>query len=561
MPELELRPWQKEANTKTLNWYISNKEKLFLLNGAPGCGKTIYAAYLAKNLKELDFIDRVIVIAPTKEVVRKWSEEFEFVTKLPMTKVTSADENIEGYGIDLCATWQAVEGLSDAFQKVCNSSRTLVICDEHHHASVAASWGQGANGAFKSAKYVLILTGTPLRSDGNESVWLAHDVRGKIKHPEQGTFTLSYGDAVDFGYCRSITFHRHKGELDVTQGDDTIATVSSDSGSDIKGNVKKINGIDTALEFYNLACKVPYNEDGSENYNSYQRSMLIEAIKALENTQQRMPNAGGLVISPSIEVAEYMVRLLEKLTNKKPILVHSKLRNSSERIRTFRNSNHDWIVSVNMISEGVDLPRLRVLVYLPYAQTELSFRQAMGRVVRNYKINDDTRAYVVMPNTQVFDEYASRVEDEMGPKYKNIESINKTKICPICDKENELSAKVCECGYDFPKRKTNFKPCLDDNCNQLNPIQAKECQSCGTSFENRFSISLKDALRQGVIARGMQLTEEETKESEKIAEKIRSDILATGDDRIIKTFSCYPDESFVRICKVLSQYYKKTYDK
>ena len=29
--------------------------------------------------------------------------------------------------------------LQDGFQRVCNSSRTLVICDEHHHAAVAAA--------------------------------------------------------------------------------------------------------------------------------------------------------------------------------------------------------------------------------------------------------------------------------------------------------------------------------------------------------------------------------------------------------------------------------------
>ena len=52
-----------------------------------------------------------------------------------------------------------IEGLLEAFQQVCASSRTLVICDEHHHA-VQAAWGSGANGAFALAKYVIILTGT-----------------------------------------------------------------------------------------------------------------------------------------------------------------------------------------------------------------------------------------------------------------------------------------------------------------------------------------------------------------------------------------------------------------
>ena len=62
-----------------------------------------------------------------------------------------------------------------------------------------------------------------------------------------------------------------------------------------------------------------------------------------------------------------------------------------------------------MVSEGVDIPRLRILVYLPHAKTELAFRQAMGRVVRNFGPNDITRAYVIMPAFQIFDEFARRV--------------------------------------------------------------------------------------------------------------------------------------------------------
>jgi hypothetical protein len=51
-----------------------------------------------------------------------------------------------------------------------------------------------------------------------------------------------------------------------------------------------------------------------------------------------------------------------------------------------------WIASVAMISEGVDIKRFRVLMYLPNALTELAFRQAIGRVVRSIGPTDDTRA-------------------------------------------------------------------------------------------------------------------------------------------------------------------------
>ena len=90
-------------------------------------------------------------------------------------------------------------------------------------------------------------------------------------------------------------------------------------------------------------------------------------------------------------------------------------------------------VSVAMVSEGVDIKRLRVLVYLPNAQTELFFRQAIGRVVRSFGRNDNTSAYVVMPKIPQFEKFALNIEKEMPPKKINDIQRPQKKVCPICD--------------------------------------------------------------------------------------------------------------------------------
>ena len=78
-----------------------------------------------------------------------------------------------------------------------------------------------------------------------------------------------------------------------------------------------------------------------------------------------MPDAGGLVIVPSIEMAQYMVDLITLIDGETPMLVHSQMPNPEQKIRAFRNNNKRWLVSVAMVSEGVDIKRLRVLIYLP----------------------------------------------------------------------------------------------------------------------------------------------------------------------------------------------------
>ena len=228
--------------------------------------------------------------------------------------------------------------------------------------------------------------------------------------------------------------------------------------------------------------------------------MLDWAIAKLNDLRLRMPDAGGLVIAPSIPVAEYMAELLEELDAEKPVIVHSQTANSDGKISTFRNSKKRWLVSVSMVSEGVDIQRLRVLVYLPSAQTELYFRQAMGRVVRNSGPHDDSRSYVVMPTHRVFEEYARRVEDEMSPGKRKADGAPTTKICPECGAECAREAEFCNiCDTQFQKRSDRLKHC--QSCGALNPVSAKDCQNCGGSFGHDFEITLDEALRVGAIIR------------------------------------------------------------
>lgn len=552
MSDIQLRPWQVTCLKQATQWLSSGQDRHFLINAAPGAGKTLCASVIAKQLIDSGEIERVVVIAPRRTVVRQWAKEFKFVTGREMLKITATDEEPEDYGTDLCATWSAVQGLLDAFQAICQSASTLVICDEHHHAAIKAAWGDGANGAFADAKYVLILTGTPIRSDGKEAVWLAYDDAGEINHPEAGTYTLSYGEAVDLEYCRPITFHRHEGKFSVTLVDGENINVSGSAEAKLSPRLKKINGLQKALDYYKLACTPKYLKNGRADINSYQASMLEWCIAKLNDIRMRMPQAGGLVIAPNIPVAEYMAELLEALDGEKPVIVHSQTANPDGKIKAFNKNNKRWIVSVAMISEGVDIPRLRILAYLPNAQTELSFRQAMGRVVRNHGPQDDSRAYVVMPTHRIFEEYARRVEREMSPSAKTEKEKPKTKLCPECGAECEKGSKACHvCDFEFPKPPVKMKMC--NACGALNPQTSKICQSCGTNFDQDFEISLEDALRVGAIVRGMDLDESEVQYGEKIRDVFRDGILKSGDETLVKILRQLPEESYGRLAQLIEQ--------
>lgn len=547
---MQLRDWQANALTKALHWLVEDaKDKHFLINAAPGAGKTVAACVIAKQLMEMGLVDRVIVIAPRVEVVRQWSKDFHQITGKFMGKVTGADDQIE---TDVCATWAAIESLQDAFQAVCKSARVLLICDEHHHAAVSAAWGNSADSAFTDAKYVLVLTGTPIRSDQKQSVWMAYDDQGAIDHPEEGTYTLTYGEAVDLGYCRPATFHRHEGRFTVDLEDGEQVIVTSKQPANLTPTMARIPGLQRALNFFKLACAPQFEADGrTPRVDAYQGTMVEWASTKLNDLRYRMPNAGGLVIAPSIEMAEYMVKLIERMEGETPGIVHSQMPNAEGRIESFRYTEKRWLVSVAMISEGVDIPRLRVLIYLPHALTELAFRQALGRVVRSAGPDDDTRAYVIMPSFDILETFARRVEDEMPATAKKDDGPPKTKKCPSCTTEAPLAAKFCEvCGYEFPKAPPRFKPC--SKCGGLNTLSARACQHCGEKFGTDFVLTLDEALRTGAIVRGMDVDEEDVQEGEAMAANVRKLVASSGDAKLVRVIKQLPEESWARLKKLLN---------
>jgi superfamily II DNA or RNA helicase len=551
--QTKLRPWQVEALNKALGWLvIDRKDRRFLINAAPGAGKTIAACAIAQELIERNEVDRVVVIAPLAEVVNQWADDYRRVTGRFMTKVTGRDQDIEALNLDLCATWTAVQGLLDALQAVCRSTRVLVICDEHHHAAVEAAWGDGTDSAFADARFALILTGTPIRTDGAQSVWLAYDDVGAIDQPEAGTYTLTYGEAVDLGYCRRVTFHRHEGKFTIDLENGNEINVSGREPAQLTPDLKRIPGLQRVLNFYRLACTPQYQPDRrTPLLDGYQATMVEWAGAKLTELRHRMPDAGGLVIAPSIQMAEYIATLIELLEGERPMLVHSLMPNADSKIKAFRNTDKRWIVSVAMISEGVDIKRLRVLVYLPNAMTELAFRQAIGRVVRTAGPSDDTRAYVVMPSFETFEEYARRVEDEMPVNDGKNDA--QQKRCPVCQAESELSAAECtSCGHQFPRAgQPRFKTC--PACSALNANSAVSCHSCGASFQVGFVLTLDEALRVGAIIRGMDIEEEEVQLGEEMAAPVREKILRSGDEQPVRILRVLPEESFARLKGILEQ--------
>lgn len=81
-------------------------------------------------------------------------------------------------------------------------------------------------------------------------------------------------------------------------------------------------------------------------------------------------------------------------------------------IGQYRQSTSKWVISVGMISEGTNIPRLQVTCHLTRIKTEMHFRQILGR---NLRITDaaNQEAFLYMPAEPKLVEYAYRVAQDI----------------------------------------------------------------------------------------------------------------------------------------------------
>ncbi|HYZ70382.1 MAG TPA: hypothetical protein VE528_01880, partial [Thermoleophilaceae bacterium] len=100
------------------------------------------------------------------------------------------------------------------------------------------------------------------------------------------------------------------------------------------------------------------------------------------------------------------------VAGEEPDVVTSDAPDASARIARFAAGTGTWLVSVLMVSEGVDVPRLRVGVYATSARTELFFRQVVGRFIRRTPAPADQMSHVFLPADAALKRLAAQIEEE-----------------------------------------------------------------------------------------------------------------------------------------------------
>ena len=140
--------------------------------------------------------------------------------------------------------------------------------------------------------------------------------------------------------------------------------------------------------------------------------VLREANNKLNLLRTFAPDAGGLIVAASVAHAQRIATLLSTELGEEALIATYLEDDALSIIHNFKTSNDKWIISVGMISEGTNLPRLRVCCHLTRVKTELYFRQVLGRILRaNGSSNEE--GFFYMPAEPTLVEYAYRLSEDI----------------------------------------------------------------------------------------------------------------------------------------------------
>lgn len=376
-----LRQWQADA----LDLFLRS-DRDFLCVATPGAGKTTFALNGAQKMMTRDEIRRVVVVVPNSHLRGQWAKAAAKMGIQLNHRFVNGDGALASDYDGAVVTYQGVAAAPSLWRMLASRVPTLVILDEVHHGGDELAWGAALKTAFEPAARRLLLSGTPFRTDGTAIPFVQYDDSRKCVP----SYNYDYGMALgDREVVRPIEFPVLTGSV---RWRDAGTIVSTDLAN--ADDATLVNALNAAL-----------NPDGD-----WITSVLRRADEELSRQRSEVADAGGLVVAADQFKARRYAEILKKITGEAATVAISDEPEASAQIDRFARGASRWIVAVQMVAEGVDIPRLAVGVYASKYRTEMFFRQVVGRFVRIRGGEDETYATLFIPAIPPLLRFAQDIE-------------------------------------------------------------------------------------------------------------------------------------------------------
>lgn len=398
---MKLRKWQAKATETAVKNYSIGR-KLFVTEACTGAGKTRHGVETAIALMKSESVDLVIVLTPSIATRSGWKDAFNKArTSLPEIRVTDDNE----FPIDTnvwVTTYSGYEAAQKALVTAPVRLGVFTVIDEYHHAEQDAAWGIAVESLGGIANHALFLSGTPWKQSGFCPLLVGQlNIHGKPYY--------------DSGEIRVSPDFVHDYSKDLAAGEDRATHLVSfqllpsiftyDDGKIEEFALPDLENMSNQerLEWEEKAAKdkTPLGKhvnivDNRLTGRSNAKELLAESVALLGKcrtdtyqacSQRDLPIM--LVVAQNIKAARYLADYIEEIHQLKTVVIVSEDQRSHEVLEKTRTQcadnspdKPDVIVSVGMISEGVDIPQIKVIAYLSAVLTTLYLVQVIGRALR-----------------------------------------------------------------------------------------------------------------------------------------------------------------------------------
>ena len=340
---IELRDYQQEA-TKNLQKMREDGKTIALLYHATGVGKTITAATDAKAVggRTLFLVNALKLASQAQETFAKvWPEA-------TLGEYTGSQKDMTQTVI-----FATVQSISKDLEKFSPTDFDYLIVDECHHA--AANTYQKIFTYFHP-KFILGLTATPERSDGEDMLELFQNVAHK----------MDLKTAVERGILVPISCVRVKTNIDLTD--------------------VRINGI-------------KYNSQDLES-----KLFIPERNQLIVDTYLRYVNGKKTVIfCASVDHAAEIAKLLrdngvkaEAVSGRDRVEVREKI------LKDYETGSTNVLCACDLLNEGWDSPHTTVLFMARPTMSKTIYLQQLGRGTRRCPGKEDLLVVDFVDNANMF---------------------------------------------------------------------------------------------------------------------------------------------------------------
>jgi len=419
---VRLREWQTECLDAFIEARQAHGQDLFVFEACPGAGKSHMAAEIAWQMlndpgQPIHF---VLVIVPWKSIqgdvsggmVGTFDKRGLKVRDRLMLRGARIVQQPVPVNLDAVVTTYAEAMTPEAVDTLkmwaAKGLRIAVVFDEIHHANeVNGTWGTYAEQVEELSLMTVVMSGTFFRSDGSPIKFVKYDDdRKPVLSCPAYTYTRGVSDRV----VRPVSFRFTDAE---------VTTVDEDKGVE----TRNLFGFSASDKRLGKVMREVFDPNGD-----CVRTMIHDVDQQLMATRRRFANAGALICcrpgrndASEDKHVHGVAKKVRQYTGQDVVVVTHTDRNAQGKIDAFRNGIAPYLVAVDMVSEGVDIPRLRAVAMLRVIRSEMMFRQLVGRCVRMTEDEDGTAAMVFLPKFVQMHDFAMNMELESLQGIRDLE--------------------------------------------------------------------------------------------------------------------------------------------